>query len=409
MISKILDYCLVLSTIIAFNTVYTSNISYNGNLMKVSLIIAAICILYKWIKSKITEEAANGFILRTIGWLTAFVLSFAISGIHEGVFNTAVPAFAFYCILTLYLSMDESKQSITKAYCNCMAVIATISIISWLLFTVFRVTEPTSIVLSKWATFDTGNIKKIPSYYNIYFETQTETIFGFEIIRNTGIFIEAPMASFPLCCAILFELTELNARKPVLVVLTLGVLTSISTSGLIFLLMSFLYIIYNKNVNNKQMHNFKIIFTICLTLLVAYIGWSVFIQKTDSVSASIRSDDMLSCIKAWLTSPIFGVGLNNKYVIISNMSQFRAINYGISSSLLRLLAEGGLLFFIPHVYPLFKKIFSGVRFSNFSYIYQGVAYLWLLLNVAGLYMCLPFLGKALLTSTGLSASKDFKQ
>ena len=106
---------------------------------------------------------------------------------------------------------------------NIVVILAGISILCYLIFTVFKIIPPSSQMFYLW-----GGAREIPNYYNIYYVTQPITIHGMRFIRNTGIFTEAPMYAFMLTISVMCELfVRKNIKKVNLAIL-------IVTTGLYF-------------------------------------------------------------------------------------------------------------------------------------------------------------------------------
>ena len=94
-----------------------------------------------------------------------------------------------------------------------MVFIAVLSVIMWILCSLIKVIPPTGTIPFNWTAVN-GVYSFIPTYGHIYFETQDINLpFIGNIIRNTAVFTEAPMASLNFCIAFLLKLNENSYKK----------------------------------------------------------------------------------------------------------------------------------------------------------------------------------------------------
>lgn len=111
-------------------------------------------------------------------------------------FSVAVLIFVFF----FFIQESNNRHELLLKYRNLMIFISAVSIVFWLLGSIFHLVHPSGVVQSVWT--NTGNPKPVPNYFNLYFETQE--LYGFA--RNTAIFTEAPMASLHFSIALFVEM-----------------------------------------------------------------------------------------------------------------------------------------------------------------------------------------------------------
>jgi len=91
--------------------------------------------------------------------------------------------------------------------------------------------------------------RQINSYFNLHFDTQKMGIGGFTLIRNSGIFCEAPMYAIILLVTFMFQLfiDEIEFSKRNFYILVVTIITTVTTTGIICTsLMLFLAFVYKK-------------------------------------------------------------------------------------------------------------------------------------------------------------------
>ncbi len=158
--------------------------------------------------------------------------------------------FISFFSLLFYVIIFERKENTLlsiKYYINIMAIIGCISLLFWTFGSFFKVISPTGSIISYWST---ENGTPCPSYYGIYFETQSLN----NIIRNTAIFTEAPMASLNFVIAFLFQdLFNKGDRSHNIkeIILILCILSTISTTGYIALILIFVLKMLLMSYRNK--------------------------------------------------------------------------------------------------------------------------------------------------------------
>lgn len=144
-----------------------------------------------------------------------------------------------------------------------------------------------------------------------------------ELIRNMGIFWEPGAYQTYLVFAILIEVFLMKTNKIAIFVFFLALLTTWSTTGIINgLILVLILVIYNSQGSKMKSAKIVIVLTILLISIVGFysimpsqiqyaaIGKiSMYLNgSSNSISASVRFDSIIFPLRAFLTSPILGVG-----------------------------------------------------------------------------------------------------
>ncbi|EFU74866.1 hypothetical protein HMPREF9088_0297, partial [Enterococcus italicus DSM 15952] len=206
-------------------------------------------------------------------------------------------------------------------------------------------------------SIDWGRIKSIGGNSPFYFVAQQPIVFlGKLLPRNTGIFSEAPMYSLVLTLALMSYLL-IERKKFILdftsIILMITILTTTSTTGVISVLMLYLFMNISKTSNN---YIAMFISILVITPIVIYGGYNIISAKFAQgiASTSVRLDDIHAGYISWLEKPIMGHGFQNSILAIqSKMAIGRIINLqgnsGFSSGIFSSLNEIGLVGTIIYV------------------------------------------------------------
>ena len=259
---------------------------------------------------------------RPVVYLTKHVLIFII--------------FFFYCST---LIKHGKVEEFAKAFVNVVSVVAAVSLFFWLFGSVLGLIKgvPTPYI---WA----GNHTTV-NYYWLYFENriQATQILGQTVIRNTGIYAEAPGYSGYLIMALAIALPGEKEKYPfkqkVLLVITM--LSTLSTKGLIaVLLLIALTYLFTHPAKNSSKFIQKSIFAIIIVTAASIGTYLLLEDKSTTGSYLIRMDDVQAAISTWKKHVLFGAGYNEQEEIFQNFTFDRF--KGLSMGLTILLAEGGI-------------------------------------------------------------------
>ena len=267
--------------------------------------------------------------------------------------------FSFFFLLIVwfmfFLYQAEDSNIVWKAFINIAVIYAIISLIFYLggtCLTLIPESGRTSLIWGTWT-------EDIRTFHNIYYESQklylNETLY---IPRNCGIFPEGPMYNFVLCVALageMFLLQKTHWWKVILLGIT--ALTTFSTTTYVFLIAVFVLYLAKIVFSQKEKSIHKLAFLLLVLLgvvLVVGILLNKLTTPSGAGSMNVRTDHIMACFKAWLDSPIIGVGFENQEAVLA----FAEYKQGMSMGLVYFIACGGILMTSLIVIPY---IMSGIH------------------------------------------------
>ena len=278
----------------------------------------------------------------------------------------------------------EKAASRLGAFRDVVVIVAGVSVVCWFLLSLLHlVPYPWSgSVYVDWS--DNGKIIWRTHFVYIYYETQW-FITGY-VARNSAIFVEGPMANYIFSLAFMTDFYIQDSRGPKAhrrcrIILALAMLTTFTATG--WFLMALMWIMKNlPDVRKKRRsagsfrehlaQEKKMIVLVAMVLaFVVLLLWN----KTTTESSSIRMDDIRSGFKAWLSSPLWGVGFENTPYIARFASPWRLNNLGYSNSPVEVLAEGGLMLFIPYGWAILRGASRSFRSGNYAHIAFEICFL----------------------------------
>ena len=242
----------------------------------------------------------------------------------------------------VYLSKRKAKGcnaylSLFFKYSNVMTLFAGASLVMWLLCSILQIIPMTNLVPYAWG----DGIQFVPSYYNIYFETQTANLFGESIIRNDSFFNEGPMHNMALCVALTIEyFMRTKKSKMRITILSISIITTLTTTGQLFLLALLTWHVFN--ISTKR-YRALIVILAPIIIFAVYTIVTIVMDFKDSEalgesSVLSRAKDIQNCIEAGIKHPILGVGIvQSKDIIL-----WHGYQLGYSNSFFAVFARGGL-------------------------------------------------------------------
>lgn len=276
--------------------------------------------------------------------------------------------FWWFCIPILwfifFLVQIDDINIVWRAFTNIVTIFALISLFYYFFGTCIKLIPETGITEIYWGTWDTSAIR---TFYNLYYEAQFIKTNGTHVIaRNCGIFSEAPMYNFVLCTAVASEIFLSNKKQWwKVIILSITIITTLSTTGYLFLIITILLYLANIIFSDKGMNIHKIAF-ITLTILGILMMGGILIHKMMTISGlgsmNVRNDHLIACIKAWMDSPVLGVGYENQEAIM----QYEKYQQGMSVGITYLLATGGILLSSLILIPYFITMKNSLKERKFD-------------------------------------------
>ena len=244
-------------------------------------------------------------------------------------------------VLMVYIGIcDECGTAVGLLHklADIVTALAAISLVCYLLGTCLDILPWARETTYFWAS----ETRTCTTYYHLYYEAQSTDMFGLHLVRNCGIFTEAPGYAVFLIIALA---TEMFLRKQPrvwrLVLLCVTVITTYSTKAVLLAVGVFgLHYIITAPRTPLQRRLKRIILPI-VCVAGAAVAVILLIDKMNTESFYIRIDDLLASLKTWWTSPLFGTGYYNDESVIAQFAYPRP-NNGLSMGLPVLLAQGGL-------------------------------------------------------------------
>lgn len=362
--SYALAFCLIISTGGAWVNDVNLSLSQETLRWNILVILILVSLLYFFIlvQKKLQLSSILKKKIFIIG-LCAVTYLWQMQGdvdAYMGCFLLPIIWFVFFLI-----QVDDSAI-VWKAFVNIVTIYALISLFYFFFGTCIKLISESGITEITWGTWDTSTIR---TFHNLYYEAQFIKTNGTTLIaRNCGVFAEAPMYNFVLCIALdveLFLSQKVHWWKIIILIIT--IITTFSTTGYLFLIITILLYFGGMIFSNEGMKIYKISFGI-LTLIGALSSVGILIQKMTTISGSgsvnVRTDHLLACIKAWLESPIIGVGYQNQDAVMN----YETYKQGISVGLPYFLAIGGILLGTFIIFPYFITIKESLKKRHFDIV-----------------------------------------
>ncbi|MCD7816233.1 MAG: O-antigen ligase family protein [Bacteroides sp.] len=369
--TSITEYLFVIVLVLNCNTIWTSYEETSLNkILKVLLVTVAV--LYIFVQKNLTSNDAYRIFFAGILSIFYFLIYIVVVGYNTNSFlYFTIDVFCIYVFVRFAASKGRIYEVLYK-YENIVIIVAVVSLFFWLFGSTLGIIHSTGTVYSTWTGNDT--VKTVPTYYNLYFETQSLS----GVIRNTAIFTEAPMCNFHLCIALLVELfCKSKHSKFKCAILIVTVLTTISTTGWCMLVIA-LFAKYVFSNNTKGLWKMVRLIIVPIALIIASIVLQTLVlDKLETSSGSIRIDDFVAGFEAWKTNPIFGAGYGNSGYVKKFMSSFRSNNQGFSNSPMQILYQGGLMLAIPYIYFACKWVMTCIRRKDMQWFLFFACFIFL--------------------------------
>lgn len=251
-------------------------------------------------------------------------------------------------LLWMYLSHRKEfgssvYNSLFLKYSNVMVIIAVASLVMWFLCSILQVVPATSFFPYEWGS----SIDFIPTYWGVYFETQSIAPLGEKIWRNTGIFNEGPMYNMALCVAFIIEYFIQPFRsKTKLWILVIAIFTTFTTTGQFFLMGIGIWSVFNRM---GRRYRILLLLVVPILLYFGYVVAGMLLANKKATggedSMNLRTEDITWCMEAGMEHPMLGVGLTLR----EGESLWHGKTLGRSNSLFAVFARGGLFVLILYI------------------------------------------------------------
>ncbi len=384
-----IEYILALFIILDCNSVYTNLVNSPFNLQKMSLVLSAILIaVICWCYEMNWLEALKSIIYPAALVAVISMILFAFLKFPNGLRGSYIKFFVLFLpisimLFKLYRNLDMDNQLFFRIS-DILVLLSVLSLTLWLLGPILGIIQPNKVVQSLWEP-----MTEINSYWGLQFlrPEQREYIkfLDISVYRNIGLYPESPMFNIVL---LLGFCTELFLRSKVkLWRLLLFSITILTTFGsLAIMLASFaVFLKFCVGIGSKRRW---IIYIMAVCLIAIVIILLIYKKKYNIGSYNTHLDDLIACIKAWYTSPIFGTGFENNNVVQYYMAEFRKVNKGYTTSAGAVLAHGGLTLFSIYIIP-FKSLLS-LKNKNANINIFGIIFLTIIVTYIFTYRFMMF-------------------
>jgi len=407
---KAAEYITAACLIIQCRTVYMHLDDYgmivNRSVWAVMMTAIAVCI----IKSDHSGSAMNS---RNTQIRDAAKVCL-ITAAYAGIFILVNPvnylrvircASALAMMIILIRSQDGKRKSreILGCYKNLMLVIAAVSLAGWIMGSILQILPCTGWVFMDWSA--TGQHAHIPTFLGIYFETQW-TDWTVIHARNTGIFVEAPMAGFSYCAALMTECFISGCRNKKrhrcsIILLVAAVLSTFSLICYGFLILLILCEVIGRFASKRISR--KALAVIAAMTAAAIIILAVLVsRKMQRASAFVRVNDFIVGFNAWMAHPFFGGGFESLEYLQSFMPEWRSFDVGFSNSPMEILAQGGIYLAVPYVYAFVSALIKACKRKDIQLASVIILFGYLFVFTVVPYQYITFMMLTMLAFDGLT-------
>lgn len=384
MVVKIIEYLISFFLILECNSVFRCSTGINFHTIEVTAILLGILLILNF-NDKNKKKIINSLLFVIFFEIFIFIYIIEIKAqindksLTKFIFTFGIVLPEFYI---LYKINNKYCNEIFDKYTKIMCLIALISLFFYIFGSTLNIIKPTSKFSISW-----GYERAIPSYCNLYFETQDINIFGKRISRNTGIFCESPMYSLNLTIALAYEILYGKKSRKRIILLLITIFTTISTSGIIIGQILFLYYyIFNNKEKNKTIRLLKILTIPIIAILFVTVSNTFLNDKMQSTSYNARVNDYTYGIKVWKEYPIFGCGYENTEPITNYLPNYYI--GGLSNSIIELLTEGGIYLFALYVIPLIKYTNISIKQKKYNQLMYVAVIVYLMFTTIFSYRLL---------------------
>ncbi len=266
-------------------------------------------------------------------------------------------------LLMLYLGLADDRGACTSLLYKLSDIVTVVSVISLFCFTFgtcLGILPGRSTATYDWAEAT----RTCGTYFHLYYESQSIVFLGKDLVRNCGLFMEAPgFAVFLVYAAAVEFLLREKLRLWRCAILCVTALTTFSAKAilLVVLIGGLRYMI--RQSRTILAHRFKLVVLPVVLVSVALVAVVLIADKMTSASYYIRLDDVQACIKTWLTHPLFGTGYWNDESVTPFFTYEGRYNDGLSMGFAVILAQGGIYLLALYLLPMLGCILR-VRGNN---------------------------------------------
>ena len=360
------EYLFSFLLVLELNSVYIQSYSFNFRISELLILISFILGGSSFNKAIINHKVIKVIFIYEI--VALILLLFSVN--DEFIITYIVKFIVFIPFLFIYYSINPNRISIIlNNMFKIVVFLALMSLIFYIGGVILKIIPPSGHFLIDW-----GGVNNRIAYYGVLFIGQGQDIGTISILRNTGIYTEAPMYGCVLIMALATYLfLPLKNRKNISCwILCLTIISTISIAAIIVMLMMLTYKYYS-----KWSLKTKVLLSILIFPILIYTIWFLFLFKQNTgASYSIRADDYYAGYQAWIKNPLFGTGYGNMNEILKYVASYRLNRetIGYSNALMYILATIGLWGLAMYIIPFYVAIRKSIQYKtrNFSMIYVSL-------------------------------------
>ncbi len=285
-------------------------------------------------------------------------------------------------LMAIYLAIQRERdgvQSLLRKYADILSVVAIVTVFFWLFGALLGIIPNTGYVYTNWETVFSP---KVPTWFHMFYTTQRSEMFGLDIMRNTALFTEAPMAAFHFSLALIINMFLKGGKKWQQIALTTALLTTLSVTAYMLLLFAYLAKFLITRSKNHIIRFIKIVIVPAVGVIAGIVAIYLISTKLESGSGSSRMDDFRMGFELWAQNPIFGYGYKSADVA----------HVGYSNSVIPILTQGGIFFAVFYLINFGIGIYQAAIRKNINQlIFIGLfLFLFVITNVAFQHLTLFF-------------------
>lgn len=319
-------------------------------------ILSAILLIFIFINIKSLIKNLNYIFVCVLPLLIYMTLGIYV---YDNVYFKIVIKIILISIYFIICNLKENDL-IIKSFSRIILLYSLFNIIIYLLLQFNIIQFDNSIYLND---YERSINKAYLTYKNIFFNWQGNfNLFGINILRNSGIFVEAGRYGVFLSFALIIELLLKDKISKINVfILLISVVTTVSTTTIIIAIFLILikYIIFS----GKKL-NIVLIFVMPIAIISSII-FSIIVFKDKLKSTSgiaslfLRAYDIKMAFQYFKEKFFFGWGIGNDRVIKSCTYYGTTVD-GNANGITKLLYQGGLFFSIFYI-MLFVLLFNFLK------------------------------------------------
>lgn len=340
----------------------------NGTVTILCITAMTFGIVNNLMHKKISKKESNYLLTILTVYLFAMVCLLLLGDfMYIGFIGTQIimVTFAFMWMLTGGIKRTFSLALHTLS--NIVLVICAISIVFYIFGTLLNYIPPTENygVLGWGSTYYRG-------FFHVYYDGQTTDFLGLTLVRNIGIFNEAPMFAYVIVLSTYYEMFLGKFSKGKIAILIAATITTLSTTAITFMSV-FIVIMLRDRLKNKRVIWFFIMPAVVLTAIVVAVSVLHSKLMTGNFSGMTRTDDFYAALKSFMQHPIVGNGYNNTRALDMFRTGLRAKlrwdekGSGLSTGVGGILSNGGLLwgtFYLLPVILAVKNLLIQIKISG---------------------------------------------